>query len=270
VHPADRPAAAGPPPPPRCAWVYAGSHNLSGAAWGKVEDADDEADGRELVCMSYELGVLIVPPTPVRLQLPWRSPALPYDPEKVRPFATNRYNAILRGSRSGAYASHADEDAARAADDAKTEWRQQREWRQQAERRRQRAWWSCKPDYMDSGGGGAAAGAAASELASADGQVAGAGADWQVAGAGADWHVAGAGVDGQVAGAGELPRALRMPLAEVRKLRKLRVVAENAVVVHAAAPSPGSEGRRRARHLLRSGSGDDDLLKVRQLVRTSP
>lgn len=27
---------------PLCAWIYAGSHNLSGAAWGKIEVTDDE------------------------------------------------------------------------------------------------------------------------------------------------------------------------------------------------------------------------------------
>ena len=39
---------------PLCAWVYAGSHNLSGAAWGKVEETEDR---QELVMMSYEIGV---------------------------------------------------------------------------------------------------------------------------------------------------------------------------------------------------------------------
>lgn len=27
---------------PLCAWLYAGSHNLSGAAWGKIEATEDE------------------------------------------------------------------------------------------------------------------------------------------------------------------------------------------------------------------------------------
>ena len=44
---------------PLCAWVYAGSHNLSGAAWGKVEEVKygegQEGGGAivgyELVCM---------------------------------------------------------------------------------------------------------------------------------------------------------------------------------------------------------------------------
>ena len=41
--------------------MLAGSHNLSGAAWGKIEEVT--ADGREgdteLVVMSYELSVLL-------------------------------------------------------------------------------------------------------------------------------------------------------------------------------------------------------------------
>ena len=52
-----------PPQPPLCAWLLAGSHNLSGAAWGKVEEVDGET---ELVVMSYELSVLLVPQKPVR------------------------------------------------------------------------------------------------------------------------------------------------------------------------------------------------------------
>ena len=90
-------AAGAPNVGPRCAWLYAGSHNLSGAAWGKFEAAtaeaatatdamsDDDgeeeemsdADGEEeFVLMSYEIGVLLVPPRPRRFALPWRSPAL--------------------------------------------------------------------------------------------------------------------------------------------------------------------------------------------------
>ena len=67
-------------PRPLCAWVYAGSHNLSGAAWGKVEEEHLETDGRaeascEFVLMSYEIGVLLAPPKPQRMALPWVSPA---------------------------------------------------------------------------------------------------------------------------------------------------------------------------------------------------
>ena len=90
-------AAGAPSVGPRCAWLYAGSHNLSGAAWGKFEAATAEAatatdamsdddgeeeemsdgDGEEeFVLMSYEIGVLLVPPRPRRFALPWRSPAL--------------------------------------------------------------------------------------------------------------------------------------------------------------------------------------------------
>ena len=88
--------------PPLCAWLYAGSHNLSGAAWGKLEarndeDDEEEEEEEEFVCMSYELGVLLVPPTPRRFKLPWVSVAEEYDPTEMRPFSTNRYLAILRG-----------------------------------------------------------------------------------------------------------------------------------------------------------------------------
>ena len=47
---------------PLCAWLLAGSHNLSGAAWGKVEEVAAEGDEAEaeLVVMSYEISVLLV------------------------------------------------------------------------------------------------------------------------------------------------------------------------------------------------------------------
>ncbi|EOD40224.1 hypothetical protein EMIHUDRAFT_251268, partial [Emiliania huxleyi CCMP1516] len=70
---------------PLCAWVYAGSHNLSGAAWGKMEAAtgsDDESgvEDEEFVVMSYEVGVLLLPPEPRPFALPWVTAAAPYDP----------------------------------------------------------------------------------------------------------------------------------------------------------------------------------------------
>ena len=120
-----------PPRAPLLAWLYAGSHNFSAAAWGKLEPVDDDAiDGgarrgggggtgednghsgsfssdddefgeepTELVCMSYELGVLLIPPKPRRMALPWQSPAPKYDPTDVRPFSTSRYLSLLRASR---------------------------------------------------------------------------------------------------------------------------------------------------------------------------
>lgn len=42
--------------PPRLAWVFLGSHNLSGAAWGKFEK-----NQTQLNVLSYELGVLLAP-----------------------------------------------------------------------------------------------------------------------------------------------------------------------------------------------------------------
>ncbi|KAL1511549.1 hypothetical protein AB1Y20_006343 [Prymnesium parvum] len=106
---------------PLCAWVYAGSHNLSGAAWGKLEVTEDEkgegADKFELVCMSYEVGVLLIPPVPRRFPLPWLSPAEKYDPQLVRPFSTTRYLDILRGKTPTAQ-----DDVEAAAIDASRQW----------------------------------------------------------------------------------------------------------------------------------------------------
>ena len=105
--------------PPLCAWIYAGSHNLSAAAWGKIErrqqpevaagkdgqiveagsaadDVDDFDDEWELVCMAYEVGVLLIPPKPIRHALPWCSPAKPYDPTVVRPFSSQRFRSCFR------------------------------------------------------------------------------------------------------------------------------------------------------------------------------
>jgi tyrosyl-DNA phosphodiesterase-1 len=42
--------------PPKLAWVFLGSHNLSGAAWGKFEKNRTQLNVR-----SYELGVLLAP-----------------------------------------------------------------------------------------------------------------------------------------------------------------------------------------------------------------
>ena len=37
-------------------WLYAGSHNFSGAAWGKLEPK--LGGGWQVITLSYELGVL--------------------------------------------------------------------------------------------------------------------------------------------------------------------------------------------------------------------
>ena len=47
--------------------------------------------------------MLLVPPKPARVALPWLSPADRYDPTQVMPFATNRYLNILRGNASRAW-----------------------------------------------------------------------------------------------------------------------------------------------------------------------
>ena len=124
--------------PPLCAWIYAGSHNLSAAAWGKIErrqqpevaagkdgqiveagsaadDVDDFDDEWELVCMAYEVGVLLLPPKPIRHALPWRSPAEPYDPTIVRPFSSQRFLKLLHGreSRKGGDAQKDAEECAK-------------------------------------------------------------------------------------------------------------------------------------------------------------
>jgi len=57
-------------------WLYTGSHNCSGAAWGKTESGD-------FVVMAYELGVLTVFPVPIikhvaQSIVPWQTPARPY------------------------------------------------------------------------------------------------------------------------------------------------------------------------------------------------
>ena len=67
-------------------WMYAGSHNCSGAAWGKPERTIH--DTWEQVIMSYELGVLYVPPAPIaareaRKLIPWQTPARRYSPDTV-------------------------------------------------------------------------------------------------------------------------------------------------------------------------------------------
>lgn len=121
---------------PLCSWVYLGSHNLSGAAWGKLEEVERELDGalaaeglgsdhadssgpkREYVIMSYELGVLIIPAEPRRFPLPWVSPARSYGAigsEGVLPFSTARYLSLLhgRGSQSSHLPSLANAGAAR-------------------------------------------------------------------------------------------------------------------------------------------------------------
>lgn len=101
---------------PLCSWLYLGSHNLSGAAWGKSEEVlveTDSADSaspatrREYVVLSYELGVLIIPHAPRRFPLPWVSPAKTYGElgnEGVLPFSTARYLSLLHGR--GEQSSH--------------------------------------------------------------------------------------------------------------------------------------------------------------------
>ena len=266
VHEAGRTADS--PDAPLVAWLYAGSHNLSAAAWGKVEvlherpksatsieqpsayapamrsiplverteegvpmeveeaplvprdaavlasqsrvpeeeddlDDDDECSGYELVCMSYEIGVLRVPPKPMRHALPWRSPAEVYDPTKKKPFSTSRYLALLRGSESRAWT---DVDGSRESirDLAA---RVEHEWRRLQYARR--------------------------ELHGAC-----------------------------------LPPILKIPMANVRKLVEVEVKVAETVIDYAGLPKPASATRRRSRH-LRSG-GTTDELPQRGQQRTLP
>ena len=120
--------------PPVVAWLYAGSHNLSGAAWGKLElrtgvgvddsESEEDEDDVEFVCMSYEVGVLLIPPTPKPFPLPWVTPATPYDPQEIRPFSTNRYLSILRGDTTALRDGVDDVERARdAVEDMRKQWR---------------------------------------------------------------------------------------------------------------------------------------------------
>ena len=82
---------------PRVAWLYFGSHNLSGAAWGKTEEKATEDDPDEYVILHYELGILHIPPGgPTPTPLPWVSPARDYAFGDM-PFSTHRYLGLLYG-----------------------------------------------------------------------------------------------------------------------------------------------------------------------------
>ena len=231
---------------PLCAWLYAGSHNLSGAAWGKAEkkvereaeqrtteggsddesdDDDDDDDSVEFVVMAYEIGVLLVPPKPRRFALPWRSPALQYDPVYEKPFSTNRYLAILRGQQSFAWGS---------GKDGATPRQQAEDGAQLVQRR-----WRSLEHGLN------AAAAPAIPGASRAGTPANAGA------------VTVAGADAAL----RLPPLLKMELGRLPKLVSLRVTAPDAVRLMAKEPEPGSEARRRAKHLKRL-SRNDELLSL--------
>ena len=55
----------------------------------------------------------------------------------------------------------------------------------------------------------------------------------------------------------------------MRKLRKVEVVGRQ-VVVYSEPPKAGSEGRRRNRHLRRSGDAKDELLKLQRVAAPLP
>jgi len=90
-------------------WLYQGSHNCSGAAWGKRQM---DAHGTwESLFMSYELGVLFIPPSPLpaaaaRRIVPWCSPAKYYGPGSVAMLRESRtrtsYRHTTRRPRHGA------------------------------------------------------------------------------------------------------------------------------------------------------------------------
>ena len=80
-------------------WLYAGSHNFSGAAWGKLEPK--LGGGWEVITLSYELGVLYVPPMPLstdaaRALVPWHTPARRYGPTTV-PYSLELVGSQLTG-----------------------------------------------------------------------------------------------------------------------------------------------------------------------------
>ena len=215
---------------PLCAWVYAGSHNFSGAAWGKHEkvhgsgedsdgaSSDEDVEEEEFVIMSYEIGVLIIPRTPQRFALPWRSPAICYDPTETKPFSTNRYLSILRGLGSYSTGRTAHTPAAQAQDGAelaRSRWREMK-------------------------------------------RVIGQG----VGGHGVGGHGGGGG-GGVVVGTGsrlELPTLFEVELSKLSKLVTLRVTADGAVRSYETPPQPGSESRKRSRHLKRRDGRKDELL----------
>ena len=122
-------------------WTYSGSHNLSGAAWGKADngsmlrcykccmyghlqaecphahgkvDSELTAADRErlrtvpsmqhpdpiITVMSWELGILHVPPAPrprTESLVPWVTPALPYGDETV-PWSADSLRSLMKGA----------------------------------------------------------------------------------------------------------------------------------------------------------------------------
>ena len=61
-----------------CRWVYLGSHNLSGAAWG-VREGGAEFSSACYRLIAWELGVVIIPPAPELFPLPFTSNYNQYD-----------------------------------------------------------------------------------------------------------------------------------------------------------------------------------------------
>lgn len=180
---------------PECAWVYAGSHNLSAAAWGKRDARTGDEEEEDFVCMSYEVGVLLIPPSPRPFALPWVSPAPRYDPTHVRPFSTNRYLNVLRGRVSAAWGGASTlQDIEVAAEDAQKQWQ---------------------------------------------------------------WLAARWAPGGTSTSAPQLPTLLKLQLGQIRKMVRVRVEAEAGVLAYDCAPAPGSETRKRSRHLKRSERIDE-------------
>jgi hypothetical protein len=82
-------------------FLYAGSANLSGAAWGVYEPSPDGTPA--YLNMSFEAGILCVYPEPIVFPLPWASPAQPYipHPRALIPAQEDVVSRVLRILNSG-------------------------------------------------------------------------------------------------------------------------------------------------------------------------
>lgn len=84
--------------PGHAAWIYAGSHNLSSAAWGSVSE-----DGGTTRIRSWELGVLLVQSSPAQVALPFELPAAKYR-QGDRPWSPSVFNRVVFGAMEDAEA----------------------------------------------------------------------------------------------------------------------------------------------------------------------
>lgn len=64
-------------------WIYAGSHNLSGSAWGMARKIKT---GRAITMNNFELGVLLLDVDVSAFDLPFNRIARRYDPDQDTPY----------------------------------------------------------------------------------------------------------------------------------------------------------------------------------------